>query len=521
MYEIYALIAAILLPTGIGVLLYFLYQLKTIIKHLDLWPIVFENVTLVILGIFYIYSAVILSQKGEITKVEENIWDDFAIVNDTMFNSNEEDYLSDDRNNEVEDSRKNTKPSASLFLEKYQALVQEAISQKFPNKLRKERNLLSNILDYARNFKEGENIDIVENQNCFLNSFLFEALLVYSFITSVLSLLNKCHICQRCPEDNSHLTPKGLEIKSTTSKSPSDSFGEKIADDSLESIENGVKIRPLFDSDSIKSHAPGFEVFAVKTGTAGDAEKKKECKKQNSFLNREAMRVAAKCSFMFILPIMLILLMFFLMRNNITHNHFIENVSMDPLQDFNLIPHNVEANFNEENSTTYSEINNIVGKVYMVLNKIQESHKAYPKKKSIVSGLDMAIHQNQTEQCVLDNPYIKTFDFVVLVVVFFLVILYTKIKEPTLLKDVSTQGLNKSLLSFLVMWAPSIVDTVLSKFITLKEPNMMSAIMLLLGNLEKIYSTKKEVDIFKMYSRRYAFVVPAEEKCKQKEKENE
>lgn len=51
-----------------------------------IWTIIFESIATVLLGVFYMYSAIILSQNSvtnEISLANNNI-DDIAIVNDTL-----------------------------------------------------------------------------------------------------------------------------------------------------------------------------------------------------------------------------------------------------------------------------------------------------------------------------------------------------------------------------------------------------------------------------------------------------
>lgn len=85
MYEVYALIASLLLPTGLMGFLYFLYHIKYS-SHRVLWTLIFENIATILLGIFYLYSAVILSQtfvSNDPDWLVNNI-DDLAIVNGTI-----------------------------------------------------------------------------------------------------------------------------------------------------------------------------------------------------------------------------------------------------------------------------------------------------------------------------------------------------------------------------------------------------------------------------------------------------
>lgn len=87
MFELYALTAGILLPTGLFTFLFFVHQAKIGEKNPSLWTFIAESVSTIFLGIFYVSSAVVLSRNFNIeeTGLMDNHIEDVAIImNDSL-----------------------------------------------------------------------------------------------------------------------------------------------------------------------------------------------------------------------------------------------------------------------------------------------------------------------------------------------------------------------------------------------------------------------------------------------------
>lgn len=87
MFELYALTAGILLPTGLFTFLYFVQQAKIGEKNPNLWTLIAESVSTILLGIFYVSSAVVLSRNYNVeeTGLMNNHIEDVAIImNDSL-----------------------------------------------------------------------------------------------------------------------------------------------------------------------------------------------------------------------------------------------------------------------------------------------------------------------------------------------------------------------------------------------------------------------------------------------------
>ncbi|CAG9770203.1 unnamed protein product [Ceutorhynchus assimilis] len=458
-------------------------------------------------------GAIVLSENRVIydgSLVDISI-DDLAIINHTLYEVEVPTFYQNE-DNEIEDSR-NNKLKPEIFLKNYQTLVETAIRKKLQNMTgvqknfkREQRNVKEEQINVEKVQDDDVIIDTVENQDCFLRMFFYQALLVYAFVTSALSLLNTCQICKNCSNEPPHEKPATEATEK--SENPSETFGEKIAEDntSEDSSQNAAPVGPLFDDDSIGSSTLNLEVFSVKN--TAHVEQCKPCSEPMSLRQESPFLTASKCVTMLILPIILTLILYFLMKNT-----YIDNTKQD--NSFNYLPSlnntspniqtaNYITNFNEnmENSTNQQEINYILKHVYSVLTEFQENNTDikthsirghYSYKSSTNKG-------NSTQECFNNDTDLKTFNFSVFILLFFAVIFYSKLSETKLSSTNSlNNNLNKCLMAFLVTWTPSVIDMVVSRILTTRQPNIFSTLLLLFGNMDKLFSVNENIKLFKHF----------------------
>ncbi|XP_060516630.1 uncharacterized protein LOC132696074 isoform X3 [Cylas formicarius] len=195
MFEIYATIACVLILTG-GLSAtyfakYFIYK-----KDIFLWTVMLESAMTVLIGLLYIYGAILWSnEEPQNFQVINNI-DDLAVVNNTHDNSNDELFNElqqlltvedmhifpnlSDIDNKIEDTRENH----NLNYDFYQGILKFLINQKMKN------NLLT--------IRKSKQIQMIETEmsqtdeiECFyMKTFLQHALMLYSFVHCVMMLVN-------------------------------------------------------------------------------------------------------------------------------------------------------------------------------------------------------------------------------------------------------------------------------------------------------------------------------------------
>ncbi|XP_066149321.1 uncharacterized protein [Euwallacea fornicatus] len=503
MFEIYALTAGVLLPTGIFTFLYFLHKSKTSLKSTNLWILIFESLATILLGVFYLCSAVILSRsynRADEVGFVNNI-EDLAIINETMIEDAEtpvfysvdtEDPSLLEHSNEIEGTR-NNKNNVQEFMQKYHQLVKNTFKTIQEHQGENGRNI------NRKMFKNLADKDVLENQNCFLRIFLYQALLVYSFITSALSLINTCHMWVQPPEETLKLEPE-TSNKSESESQASASFGEKIVDEI--SSQSAAPVGPLFDAESISSASPNLDVFTVKNTSS---QRELNCQDNYIVKFQPILSTAGKCSSMLLLPALLVGLLYLAMQPQISINEAKTDLSMLP--DFNNTRSDIKPELLIKNQD--NEIDRILRNVYSVINKFQDEHKH--------SNMPIVRKQyfynskitNMTTQCQGNETYTKIFDVFVPILSFFAVLFYSKIRAVKMPKDNWSLNMNKCIVAFFVLWVPEIVETSTSRLILPREPNILSAILLFIGNLDRVYAAKRNINMFKHnFQKMNAFVNP-------------
>ncbi|XP_066257667.1 uncharacterized protein [Euwallacea similis] len=513
MFELYALTAGVLLPTGIFTFLYFLHKSKTSLKSTNLWTLIFESLATILLGVFYLCSAVILSRsynRADEVGFVNNI-EDLAIINETLMRDVEtpvfysvetEDPPLSEHSNEIEGTR-NNKIKVQEFLQNYHELVKNTFKKMQEYEGEEARNI------HRKRFKNLVEKDVLENQNCFLRTFLYQALLVYSFITSALSLINTCHMCEQPLEETPKPEPEtSNKPEPETSNKPesesqaSASFGEKIVDDN--SSQNAVPVGPLFDAESIGSSSPNIDVFTVKKTSS---QREWNCQENNVVKFQPILTTAGKCSSMLLLPALLVGLLYLAMQPQTLPNETKVEADLSMFLDFNNTRSNIKPELFNKNQET--EIDRILHNVYSVINKFQDEHKDSNMPILRKQYLYNSKTTNMTTQCQVNETSTKIFDVFVLILSFFAVLFYSKIKEVKMPKDNWSLNMNKCIVAFFVFWVPEIVETSMLRLIVPREPNILSAILLFIGNLDRVYAAKRNISMFKHnFQKMNAFVNP-------------
>lgn len=300
--------------------------------------------------------------------------------------------------------------------------------------------------------------------------------------------MNTCQISQKCSEEANKKPPSEVTIENNTVEEVSE-----IPD----------PVGPFFDQTSESSTK--LDVFTVKTPPTTPKSPIKDLKPESQLV------VAGKCGVILTVPSLLVALLYLLMTLQAENsNNSLETAS-------NLWP-----NFNEtrlsssenllkiqKNNSKQAEIDRILRNVYIVINKFQEEHKDV--KIPTVRGqfLFKSPPQNVTTNCLEDPTTLKAFDLFTVVLGFFAVVFYTKLTEVKLPKTDWSLNVNKCIVAFSMLWTPEMIETLVSRLITVKQPNIFSAVLLLVGNLERVYAAKRNISMYKSnFCKMNAFIKP-------------
>lgn len=303
-----------------------------------------------------------------------------------------------------------------------------------------------------------------------------------------MSLLNTCQISKKCSEEANKKPPSEVTSENNT----------------IEAIsENPNPVGPFFDQTSESSTK--LDVFTVKPPTSSPP--KSPINSQDSQLV-----VAGKCGVILTVPSLLVALLYLLMTLQASNN----NNSLET-------PSDLWANFNEtrlsagsenllkiqKNHTKQTEIDRILRNVYIVINKFQEEHKDVKIPTFRGQYLFKSPPQNVSTNCLEDPTTLKAFDLFTVVLGYFAVVFYTKLTEVKLPKTDWSLNVNKCIVAFSLLWTPEMIETLVSRLITVKQPNIFSAVLLLIGNLDRVYAAKRNISLYKSnFCKMNAFIQP-------------
>jgi len=302
-----------------------------------------------------------------------------------------------------------------------------------------------------------------------------------------LSLLNTCQISQKCSEEVNKEPPSEVTSENNT-------------------IEEVSAVGPFFDQTSESSTK--LDVFTVKPPSPTSSPPKSPINvKQDSQLV-----VAGKCGVILTVPSLLVALLYLLMTLQAANS----DNSLET-------PSDLWANFNEtrlsagsenllkiqKNHTKQAEIDRILRNVYVVINKFQEEHKDVKIPTFRGQYLFKSPPQNVSTNCLEDPTTLKAFDLFTVVLGYFAVVFYTKLTEVKLPKTDWSLNVNKCIVAFSIMWTPEVIETLVSRLITVKQPNIFSAVLLLVGNLDRVYAAKRNISMYKSnFCKMNAFIQP-------------
>lgn len=273
----------------------------------------------------------------------------------------------------------------------------------------------------------------------------------------------------------------------------------------------------MFQTGSCEGSSTNLEVFSVKKLSQVNLTNQPPEATVQTLRQENPLITAVKCVTVLVLPVVLVLILYVLMKNNVAMNKVEpDNFDVSFLPNFNDTTSNMQADiiFKDVSaqSAAESEITHILKNVYKVINSAQENQKN--TKMPIVTGQYLSklkTHHSSNvdnKECIGNESNLKTFDFAIFVLAFFAVLFYTKTSEMKLSIPGSKTKINKCIWAFSMMWSPGIIDLIVSRMITTREPNVISALLLLLGNMDRLYSTKRNIDIYKMYGKANTFVNP-------------
>lgn len=266
-------------------------------------------------------------------------------------------------------------------------------------------------------------------------------------------------------------------------------------------------VGPFFDQTSESSTK--LDVFTVKSRPSTSSPPMSPI---TDLKQPSQLVVAGKCGVILTVPSLLVALLYLLMTLHAANSN---NSSETPLE--------LWANFNEtrlsagsenllkiqKNNTKQAEIDRILRNVYIVINKFQEEHKDVKIPTFRGQYLLKSPPQNVSTNCLEDPTTLKAFDLFTVVLGFFAVVFYTKLTEVKLPKTDWSLNVNKCIVAFSMLWTPEMLETLVARLITVKQPNIFSAVLLLVGNLDRVYAAKRNISLYKSnFCKMNAFIKP-------------
>ncbi|XP_076253855.1 uncharacterized protein LOC143192391 [Rhynchophorus ferrugineus] len=436
MFQIYLVVSAILLPTGLIGIAYVVYWGKLTQNPIK-WNKLCNGISTLLLGILYLYSGIALSRGYDHVIYENNI-DDLAIINDTLAADS---YISfyPESENEAEDTRNNK----INFLQRYNELVQMSINNKTKN-ISKEISQRR-----SRRLTSEKQTLTMEEQNCFMKIFLYQALLVYSFISCIVSLI---YVCQTCKTDLASSIPE-LSVKQTgvakglTTKSKQTTLYNCVATIVLPQIFVSI----LYGIMNTSDYQPEITL------------------------------------------------------NNFNPDMFNFNVTRPD----NLINDVLE----QSNGTHHNETQLILHRIYGIIDKFKQNKNDHDLAKAhyflMKHFVDKAVRRSSVT-CFKDNPYLKCFHLIVFVFLFFLVVYYSKLKQ---IRASDNPDLNKCILAFVCFWIPCVLDILVKMFLMEREADVTSKILLMLGTMNRLFFNFRDVANCKRISNQVQTVQPVVNDC--------
>lgn len=535
MYEIYLSSGVTILLIGLLSTIYFSYVLKSYKAQNNLYALS-EAFATITVGIFYIYSSIVLHQLSGVsgsfnfTLPEDsyivNTSELQAILNQSALNTNvvsiidkpiveeltsvteEIFYLVDDASTKsyvtTEENEKFTdiKPismqknssKVDMFLKNYQNMFKNLL-HKNKNKSNQsnsfQKETVLNVRHERQSTETSNMTECTENCKCPTTKeiILQHTMLVYAFVQGITSLIN------------SVWSSKSINAAEKTETNDSNT------ETNNEIPQNKSKIQKLF------------------VNVRDEAKKDDEITTQNTENKLQGDMISYKLRYLtsgfilfvtFILPLAATLPLNYIMEDA---NQNLPTTKED--KNFNLqllIQHNRNSSFVNKPLhlvTNHTEVNKVIENVYDIVSRANNDKRTVsantPTIFEIVNYFNSKI---KPKNCFSFNDNVKIHTFILFLLGYFLVILYAKFEQTNLKNDEKLQNKVKTNLNYYILmhsavWFPSIIEIFLRTYMNQENnPNVTSAILLTIGNLQKIFSNVFYVKNARLLMRKYKNIEP-------------
>ncbi|KAG5882337.1 hypothetical protein JTB14_037622 [Gonioctena quinquepunctata] len=560
MFQPFAIIGTALVLLGMIYTFIFVRLILRNIKNTETILSLTEALVTVFIGVFYLYSAIILATNGRPDNPPENFTntiDDIVTRNDSyesyypaisMPNSTTHNVISELDENEVGPTEENvneTPPSINhhnglkgtkdplrpevsktdQFLMNYQKFIQDMMMEKIGNTSSFNRTFITTKNRTKKEIKFEE-----ETPSCYYEFFLQNALLLYSFVHCLVTLLNKTLHCRKCITVQGNFENKTEEIeeniKSETKLSVDNS--ETLGDSNSEKNDNSAPVGPLFDTNepSASTDVPNLKLFEAKS-TKSQASSRNEAlqpsqpmkKKEN--ITKLKFGFPLQILFMWTLPIICVMILYCITKQEIRENlrydaSFLHKINFTETQADPNLSDIIENPVNISNPSS-SEIDEIIKNVYNIVSQVRENvtkKTTYftPLMIDIVYFLDPS-KRNPKEfetSCPTIDTSMKLFYFFVFVASYVGIIFFAKIIQISAESKgvVGAHHQRNSLLSFSTLWLPSILDIFFRTYVTHGKSGILSDLFLALGNSNRIYTMASDHIQSRKYFNKPNFVNP-------------
>lgn len=556
MYQTYAVIGSFLFVFGAVSLVYFVRFIKiTHRKDTVTQSHLIEAAIALIVATVYIYAAAVASKNGAQTEIipilnfTTNSLEDLAANVPHSMSQNEgieipeneenyyeatgnEEYTSTDDLNysehvtvtEKEDEETTTASHIpnDEFLKKYQTLFKEIIKKKIQNSSAYHNPIYFNNQKY-RSFdiiKQGRqlqwNIRQMENKDklneCDETLFLQNALLLYSFINCLLTLVFSSRNCKKCVRNLPIITPNTKTAKGSSSE---------INSDSSDSLSPGG---PYFGEKIKSANIPGSSLFEVKPAQLQQSPSSSVKSDLNVIENesQDKVKLGLHILVVLLIPVLSIIILYGIV--SFEHQRKEKDSNKNDVLNFNstrsdpLLLNLIQTPINASYPDHRNDVNEVIKNVYNIVKSVNADNKQRAalatKMFDIVHYLNSHGRQhlsNDDNNCFDCEIPSKIYYFVTVIVVYFLTILYAKLSHfyIHLRNTEKAKGLNLCIISFSVLWLPCVLELFYRVYLVHHRPNIFSDIFLVMGNANKLVSLTSNYLESKKVTRRLNFVMPA------------
>lgn len=533
MFQTYAVIGSGLSILGITFTYYFIRFIQTHKAETFSIMSLSESLITVCIGVFYIYSSVILSSNADnksMFNFTNNIDDIVSLNTEGLIHSVYEQsttnsYLNEDTNIyipaleesyptereqsgyiskeelsesvdvEIENLNDTTETTTNVqstsesnkkddFLISYQHYIKDLIAQKLSNLSYQNRTVFYNNKEYKSvKTRTKRAIDLekmeIPDDKCFLETFISNALFLYSILHCSLTLINNTLLC-KMDEDS--------ENKKENENSSNDSSSEKN--------DNSAPVGPLFNDSEVSTETIK-ELFKARS----------VCSLQNVITDgkkgNKKFKLITYIFLIWLLPIISVVIFYNILRSqNAGVEHATNYLNTLNLNSTQASPALVNIIQNPTNVTMLKdsvEVNNILKNVYNIVNEAQLQQNTITRKPHYTTSMLMDIihflnHRDRNSKDYKENCSIQAMSskiyFFVFIVIYILVVLYAKVKQTAMTSQhgKEKEKLNTCILAFSFMWLPSVLELFFRIFLTQTKPNILTDVFLTLGNANRLFT---------------------------------